>query len=599
MEKIKPEKRKKLTKGQSISALKRLLPYFRPYKKILVFDLFCASLTTVCELVLPMIVRRITNAAVNTGGEMLTVKLILTMGFSYIFLRILDAFAYYYMASRGHVMGTFIETDLRHDIFSHLQKLSFSYYDKTKVGILASRITNDLFDITEFAHHCPEEFFIATVKIVGSFIILSNINLPFTLILFAIFPGMIYCMYRFNRRLKDAHKKSRQTVGELNSDIEENLLGIHVVKSFAREDDEVEKFDGINRHYQAIKAMVYRYMGTFHCVSRLFDGLMYITTVMLGSFFIMWGRINAADLIAYLLYVTTLFASIRTILLFSDQFYKGVTGLERFGEVMDTEEDIKDAPDAKELKRPEGNIEFRNVSFSYEHSGTKILKDFNLTIKAGENLAVAGPSGAGKTTLCSLIPRFYEPISGEVMIDGHDIREYTQKSLRQNIGIVEQDVYLFSGSVRENIAYGKKNATDEEIIAAAKSADAWDFIKELPDGLDTYVGERGMKLSGGQKQRLSIARVFLKNPPILILDEATSALDNESERLVRNSLRKLSEGRTTLTIAHRLTTIKNADRIIVLTENGIEEEGTHKELMCKDGIYAEMYKLYSDEENEQ
>lgn len=596
IEKIAEEKRKKLTANQSLIALKRLLPYFSPYKKSLVFDLFCASLTTVCELVLPMIVRRITNAATGESGEVMTPGLILSVGCIYIFLRFVDALASYYMNSYGHIMGTRIETDLRRDLFSHLQKLSFSYYNNAKIGVLMSRITNDLFDITEFAHHCPEEFFIAGVKIVGAFTILCTVNVPLTLILFAFLPGMAVCMTKFNRKLKDGHKESRRKVGELNATIEDSLLGIHVVKSFAGEEKEIQKFAEGNKGFFNIKSHVYKLMGKFHCTTRLFDGLMYILTVIIGSFFIIAEDINAADLMAYLLYVTTLFASIRTILQFSEQFYRGITGIERFGEIMDTEPDITDIPEAVTLERAKGEIVFRNVTFRYDGTEVNVLKNFNLTIKEGENLAVVGPSGAGKTTLCSLIPRFYDPTEGEILIDGTNIRSFTQKSLRQNIGIVEQDVYLFSGSVKENIAYGKPDATDEEIENAARLADAYDFICSLPEGFNTYVGERGIKLSGGQKQRISIARVFLKNPPILILDEATSALDNESERLVRDSLARLTEGRTTLTIAHRLTTIKNSDRIIVLTEDGIEEEGTHGELLNKDGLYSELYKLYTTEE---
>lgn len=576
----------------SIRVIKRLLPYYKPYKGTLVFDLLCAALTTLCELVLPLIVRRITNAATE-NTEPLTTNLILTMGAIYIFLRIVDALATYYMSSIGHIMGTKIETDLRNDLFSHLQKLSFSYYNDAKIGVLMSRITNDLFDVTEFAHHCPEEFFIAGVKIIGSFAILSTVNLPLTLIIFAMLPPMVFVMFRLNRRMKNGHRESRKKAGELNADIEDSLLGIHVVKSFAAEDREIERFKKGNKAFYTVKAKVYKYMGSFQCVSRLCDGVMYIVTVMAGAFFIKWGYINAADLVAYLLYVSTLFASIRTILQFTEQFYRGITGVERFCEIVDTEPDIKDMKAAQNIGIVKGDVEFKNVSFAYGENNKDVLHAFNLHIKKGENLAVVGPSGAGKTTLCALIPRFYEPQKGQILIDGKDISEVTMSSLRKNIGIVEQDVYLFSGTVKENIAYGNPNASDEEIIDAARLAGAFEFIKELPNGFDTYVGERGVKLSGGQKQRISIARVFLKNPPILILDEATSALDNESERLVRDSLLRLAKGRTTLTIAHRLTTIKNADRIIVLTDDGISEEGTHSELMQKDGLYAQMYKLYS------
>lgn len=589
----KPDQQKKLTRNQTVRSVRRLLPYYKPYLGTMVLDLFCAAMTTVCELVLPMIIRRITNAATGEGTESLSAKLILTMGGIYIFLRFVDAAASYYMNSVGHIMGTRIETDLRRDLFGHLQKLSISYYNDAKVGVLMSRITSDMFDVTEFAHHCPEEFFIAGIKIIGSFIILCTVNVPLTLIIFALLPGMVVCMYRFNKKLKDGFTQRRKHTGELNASIEDSLLGIHVVKSFTGEDAEIAKFEKGNQGYFRIQKMVYHLMGSFHCISRLFDGLMYILTVIIGAFFIMRGSINAADLVAYLLYVTTLFASIRTILQFAEQFYKGITGVDRFIEIVDTEPDITDEPDAAELEKAEGVIEFDNVTFRYDGTGTDVLHDFDLKIAKGENLAIVGPSGAGKTTLCSLIPRFYEPTEGRVLIDGKDIRSFTQKSLRQNIGIVEQDVYLFSGSVKQNIAYGRPGATDEEIENAARLADAYDFIMSLPNGFDTYVGERGIKLSGGQKQRISIARVFLKNPPILILDEATSALDNESELLVRNSLMRLTKGRTTLTIAHRLTTVKNADRIIVLTDDGIAEEGTHAELYEKGGIYADMYKLYS------
>ena len=580
---------------KSLHAVKRLLPYYRPYLKTLFTDLFASAMTTVCELVLPLLVRRITNAATGAGAEALTPQLILTLGICYMLLRGVDALASYYVNSAGHIMGTKIETDLRRDLFCHLQKLSFSYYSTAKTGVLMSRMTNDLFDITEFAHHCPEEFFIAGIKIIGSFIILCNVNIPLTLIIFAIVPPMAWCMLKFNRRLKNNHRETRGRIGEFNATIEDSISGIHVVKSFAGEKTEIEKFSRGNLGYLDIKTKMYKLMGSFNCVSRLFDGLMYIITVMSGAFFIYYNKINAADLIAYLLYVTTLFASIRTILQFAEQFYRGITGIERFGEIMDTEPDIKDKPGAKEMERPDGEIEFKNVSFSYEQSREPVLKNFSLKIKKGENLAVVGPSGAGKTTLCALIPRFYEPDSGEILIDGVNVSDVTQGSLRQNIGIVEQDVYLFSGTVRENIAYGRPGAEDSEIELAARLSGAYDFISRLPNGMNELVGEKGVKLSGGQKQRISIARVFLKNPPVLILDEATSALDNESELLVRKSLARLSEGRTTITIAHRLTTVKNADRIIFLSENGIEEEGTHGELMKKNGLYAQMYRL--SEEN--
>ena len=539
-----------------------------------------------------MIVRTITNAASGEDGAVLTPGLILGMGGAYLFMRVIDTFANYYMAAMGHIMGTRIETDLRRDLFGHLQKLSFSYFNNAKVGVLMSRLTSDLFDITEFAHHCPEEFFIAGIKIIGSGIILSFINIPLTLIILCMIPIMILCLLKVNRRMRDGFREQRRKVGELNADIEDSLLGIHVVKAFAGEEREKERFRRGNEAFLAVKAAVYKLMGQFSSTSRFFDGAMYIIVVVLGAFFILWDKINAADLFAYLLYVTTLFSSVRRIVDFSEQFNRGLTGIERFAEIMDTEPDIEDIPEAEEIGRAEGNITFNNVSFSY-NDGTEVIHNFSLDVRKGQSIALVGPSGAGKTTLCSLIPRFYEIDSGEILLDGKDIRNITLRSLRENIGIVEQDVYLFSGSVKENILYGKPDASDEEVEEAAKLAGAYEFIKELPDGFDTYVGERGVRLSGGQKQRISIARVFLKNPPVLLLDEATSALDNESERLVQQSLQALAKGRTTFTVAHRLTTIRNAERILVLTKDGIAEQGNHEELIRKNGLYAKMYNLYT------
>ncbi len=584
--------KKEENKKSSLGAVRRLLPYYRPYVGTLVFDLLCAAGTTVCELVLPMLVRRITNSAV---AGTLTARLILLSGGIYILLRGLDALTSYYMSGTGHIMGAKMERDLRRDLFAHLQKLSFSYYSDAKVGVLISRITTDLFDITEFAHHCPEEFFIAGVKILGAFVILCGINVPLTLIIFAMLPGMTYCMFRFNRRLKRSNKESRREMGELTAVIEDSLSGIHVVQSFAGEEKEKERFGRGNGRYFGIRSVFYRLMGSFSCLSRLFDGLMYIITVMAGGFFILYGKIDAADLIAYLLYVSALFASIRTIIQFTDQFYKGITGLERFGEIMDTEPEIRDRPDAVALARAKGEIVFENVTFSYRDNDREVLSALDLSIRPGEHVALAGPSGAGKTTLCSLIPRFYEPTAGRILLDGRDVSSLTLESLRRNVGVVEQDVYLFSGTVRENIAYGKDDATEAEIEAAAKNADAYDFIMALPHGFDTYVGERGVKLSGGQKQRISIARVFLKDPAVLILDEATSSLDNESERAIRDSLARLATARTTLPVPHRLTGIRGADRSLVLTENGVAEEGDHDALMKKDGLYARMYRLYATE----
>ncbi|MBE6699181.1 MAG: ABC transporter ATP-binding protein [Ruminococcaceae bacterium] len=587
----------KRKKNKNVGLIGKFLPYYKPYGGVMAFDLFCAALTTICELVLPMVVRTITNAASSENLAALTPTLIFGIGGMYVLLRIIDTAANYFMTSIGHIMGTKIETDMRRDLFSHLQKLSFSYYDNTKVGTLMSRMTTDLFDVTEFAHHCPEEFFIAGVKIIGAFILLCTINVPLTLIIFSVIPLILAFSIFFRRRMRSNFRESRKQIGELNSQIEDSLLGIRVTRSFSREDEEKRKFGEGNCEYLRIKSERYRIMGAFHSSTRLFDGLMYIIVVVAGALFMMGignlPTITPPDYIAYLMFVSTLLTSIRRIVEFSEQFQQGISGIERFQEIMETEPEIQDIQGATNLCDVKGHVEFCDVSFRYETETKNVLTHLDLDVAPGENIALVGPSGGGKTTLCSLIPRFYEVSSGKILVDGKDIREVTMHSLRSCIGVVAQDVYLFSGSVRENIAYGKVDATDEEIEAAAKMAGAHEFISTLPDGYNTYVGERGVKLSGGQKQRISIARLFLKNPPILILDEATSALDNESERLVQQSLEKLAEGRTTFTIAHRLTTIRNADRILVLTENGIEESGTHQELIAKGGIYSELYALYS------
>lgn len=571
--------------------IKRFLPYYKAHIGTVVFDLFCAALTTVCEIILPVMVRYITNAA-TTDIKLLTPKLIFSIGGIYVALRIVDAVAEYYMSSVGHIMGTKIETLMRKDLFAHLQKLPYSFYDDTKIGTLMSRITNDLFDVTEFAHHCPEEFFIAGVKIIASFAILCSFNIPLTLIMFAILPVMIVSLTFFNHRMKACMRESRVINGELNSQTEDSLLGIRVVKSFANESIEEDKFAVNNVKYLAVKSQMYKYMGSFHAVNRIFEGLMYITVVVTGAFFLINGKINAADYVAYLMYISVLLTAIKRIVEFAEQFQRGMTGIERFAQIMDTEPAIADKPDASELKVTAGSIDFDNVTFKYSENAEEVLTNINLHIKSGESYALVGPSGGGKTTICNLIPRFYELTSGSIKIDGTDIHDVTLKSLRENIGIVQQDVYLFSGTVRENIAYGKPGATDSEIKEAARLAGADEFIRKLPHGYDTYTGERGVKLSGGQKQRISIARVFLKNPKILILDEATSALDNESEFIVQQSLERLAQGRTTLTVAHRLTTIKNADKILVITKDGIAESGTHDELTAKGGIYANMYTMY-------
>ncbi len=581
----------KENKNGNAKLIRRFLPYYKPHLKTLIFDLFCAALTTVCELVLPMFVRYITDAAIE-DISLLTTKTILSIGGIYIVLRIIDALANYYMASVGHIMGTKMETLMRKDMFEHLHKLPYSYYDETKVGTIMSRFTSDLFDVTEFAHHCPEEFFIAGIKILVSFVILSFMNIHLTLIMFAVIPLMAVCLRYFKHRMKESMRESRVTLGELNAQVEDSLLGVRVVKSFANEDIEQDKFKGGNEKFLKIKSVMYKYMGSYSSINRVFEGVMYIVVAVIGAFFLVDKKIQASDYVAYLMYASMLLTAIRKLVDFVEQFQRGMTGIERFAEIMDIEPAIKDKENAVDLKVTEGKIEFDNVTFKYAEDSEEILNHINLHIGSGESFALVGPSGGGKTTICNLIPRFYEITGGSIKIDGTDIRDVTLNSLRENIGVVQQDVYLFSGTVRENIEYGRPGATDEEIREAARLAGAEDFIDNLPDGFDTYVGERGVKLSGGQKQRISIARVFLKNPKILILDEATSALDNESEYLVQQSLERLSKGRTTITVAHRLTTIKNADKILVITKDGIAESGSHQELTEKNGIYASMYTMY-------
>lgn len=568
--------------------LHRFLPYLLRYKKMLAFDLFCAALTTLCDIVLPRIMFHLTNTAMYQPAA-LTIGWIGKVAGLYIVLRLIDAAAYYYMCSRGHIMGVYIETDMRMDAFRKLETLSDAYFSNTKIGHIMGRITSDLFDVTEFAHHCPEEFFIAAIKIVVSFIILSFSSLPLTILVFACLPLMLFLSIRLNHRFRNATKKQRIELGNLNARIEDSLLGQRVVKAFTSEDIELEKLADGNERMKDIKKERYRAMANFNMSTRLFDGLMYTVTIAAGGLFLVNGAIRPADLVAYVLYVTTLIATIRRIVEFAEQFSMGITGIERFFELMDTPTDITDAPDAKELEIHGGEIVFDHVSFAYPDDHNRVLHDLCLTIHPGENLALVGESGGGKTTLSSLIPRFYDTTAGSVRIDGQDVKDLKQESLRRHIGIVQQDVYLFSGTVAENIAYGRPGASVEEIHEAAKLAGADVFIRALTNGYETYVGERGIKLSGGQKQRIAIARVFLKNPPILLLDEATSALDNESEILIERSLEALSEGRTTLTIAHRLTTIQNADRIVVLGKEGIEEEGTHEALLAKKGTYYRLW----------
>ena len=573
--------------------MRRFLPYYGKHKAAIAKDLACAGLTCLAELTLPMIIRYLTNAGMESL-ETLTLKVVAELSLLYLILRIIDGLAAYYMAYQGHVMGTYIETDMRSDAYAHLLRLSTSYYNNTKIGQIMGRITNDLFDVTEYAHHCPEEFFIAGLKALVSFIILIRIHVPLTLCVFAVIPVMTFVCIRQNFKMRRAFANQRHQTGELNARIEDSLLGQKVVKAFTNEELEEDKFNRENRTFFAMKRDTYRYMASFQITVRLFEGLMFLVVLAAGGIFLVNRQIEPGDLVAYVLYVTTLIATIRRIIEFAEQFQRGMTGIERFLQIMDADIEIFDSPDAKELVDPKGEIIFDDVSFEYPDDHNIVFRHLNLAIRPGEKLAIVGPSGGGKTTLCNLIPRFFDVSGGAILLDGEDIRNYTLKSLRGSIGMVQQDVYLFSGTVADNISYGRPEATREEIIEAAKRAGADEFVRNLPKGYDTYIGERGVKLSGGQKQRISIARIFLKNPPIIILDEATSALDNESDYEVAKSLTELSRGRTTLTIAHRLSSIVRSDRILVLTDDGIAEEGTHEELMQKKGIYYGFYTRTSE-----
>ena len=572
----------------NISLIKSVIPYFNRYRNILFIDLLCAGLTTASEMILPLILRYLTNVGIADPGS-LTLNLIVRIAVIFVLIKCVELVAVYYMASIGHIMGAKIETDMRFDMYKHLQTLSDNFYNETKVGQIMSRMTNDLFDITEFSHHCPEEYFIGFIKICISFVILLNINVPLTLAVYIMIPVMFISTSKFKNSMRRAQKKQRVHVGDLNSSIEDSILGIKVVKSFANEDIELEKFERDNNKFLSIKELFYKSMAGFNTVNRSIDGLMYFIIIVFGGYQMMNGRLEPGDMLAYIMYVTTLLATVKRIVEFTEQFQKGMTGIERFNEIMSIEAEIVDSPHAIDLTDVRGDIEFKNVSFRYNKKLDYVLENFNLDIKAGNNIALVGPSGGGKTTVCALIPRFYDVSEGGIFVDGKNIKDFSLYSLRNNIGIVQQDVYLFSGTIMENIRYGKPDATEEEIIEAAKLASAYDFIMELEEGFDTYVGERGVKLSGGQKQRISIASVFLKNPPILILDEATSALDNNSEAVIQESLEVLSKGRTTITIAHRLTTIQNADMIVVMTADGIVEKGSHEELMENKAYYYNLY----------
>ncbi len=586
------ERKKSNFTKENFELIKLFFPYLKKHLGTEAMVLACGMISAACEIILPLIVRRITDTGVSDPAS-LSVRFIVTVCVAYIALRGIDSIASFCQSYFGHKMGTKIENSMREDMFDHLQTLSFTFFDNTKVGQLMSRMTSDLFDVSEWAHHFPEMVLMTVVKFVASFYIFATMDIRFAIAIFVLMPFMIIFTKKSRTKMRDTFKEGRHQVGEINARLEDSLLGVRVVRSFTNENTEKEKFATGNSEYVKIKNKSHKYMSQFHATVRLLDGAMYISVVAMGAMLMKNGTTSAGDFAASLLLISTLLGSIRTIVDFSEQFSRGITGVERFAEIMREEPEIKDSENAVDIENVQGDIEFRDVSFSYIKGEKEILHHLNLHIKKGENVALVGPSGGGKTTLCNLIPRFYEAESGEILLDGNNIKDITLRSLRSNIGVVAQDVYLFSGTIRDNLIYGKADATEEEIIEAAKQAGAHDFISALPNGYDTYTGERGVKLSGGQKQRISIARVFLKNPPILLLDEATSALDNESEKLVQESLERLAEGRTTLTIAHRLTTIRNADKILVLTEDGIAEQGSHRELIEKDGIYAELYKLYA------
>ena len=568
---------------------RKFISYYKPYKKIFILDMVCAMLAAGVTLVFPMITRYITG--VILVAEPIELGKIYQLGLLMLVLVVIEFFCNFYVTYQGHVMGTYMERDIRNELFEHYQKLSFSFYDEQKTGQLMSRITNDIFSLTELYHHGPEDIVISLIKFVGAFIILSSIHLKLTLIVFAFIPVMGGFAYYYNKKMKKAYKRNKQRIGDINARIEDNLSGIRVVKSFANESQEMDKFQVENMNFVDSKRNSYLYMAKYHSGLGVFTSMITIAVIFFGALFISQEAITTPDLIAFVLYIANLIEPVKKLINFTEQFQEGATGFERFMEILEVQPDIQDKANAVELKDVQGHVCFEDVAFRYNDKSEYVLKHIQLDVQPGEYIALVGSSGVGKTTICSLLPRFYEVSEGRIMIDGQDIRDVKLASLRQNIGIVQQDVYLFAGTIMDNIRYGKFNATDEEVIEAAKKANAHEFIMALPEGYDTDCGQRGVKLSGGQKQRLSIARVFLKNPPILIFDEATSALDNESEHIVQESLESLAAHRTTVVIAHRLSTIKNAKRICVLTSNGIEEEGTHEELLAKQGQYAYLYNM--------
>ena len=568
--------------------LKKLFAYYGPYKSLFYSDMFFAILGAAVTLVIPLVVRHITNEVVYFEAARAR-EALLMLGALMVALVLLEIFCNFYIAYFGHIMGAKMEADMRRDIFGHYQKLTFAFYDNQKVGHLLSRITSDLFDISELLHHGPEDLVISVIKIIGSFVILLAVNVRLALVAFAFIPVMAVFAFYFNGKMGKAFKRNREKIAEINSQIEDSLSGIRVVKSFANEKEEMKKFKQGNDNFVAAKKVSYKYMGIYNSGLGAMSTLITVVVLVVGVSMMLSGTVALTDLITFLLYINNFTDPVKKLVSFTEQFQNGYSGFERFLEILSIAPDIKDKPDAVSVGQLRGEIEFQNVSFCYEEQNERVLNHINLKVNAGDYMALVGPSGVGKTTLCSLIPRFYDVSSGAITVDGIDIRDIKLDDLRNNVGIVQQDVYLFAGTILDNIRYGRMDATDEEVVRAAKNANAHEFIMSFPQGYHTDIGQRGVKLSGGQKQRLSIARVFLKNPPILIFDEATSALDNESEQIVKKSLEGLAKERTTFVIAHRLTTIQNAQKILVLTEDGIAEEGTHDELLQKKGIYEALY----------
>ena len=576
-----------------MSVFKKFISYYKPYKVLFWVDMACALLLSAIDLAFPQILDYLTENIFNRSADEI-ISVLKYVAVALLAMYIIKFWCQYFITGWGHIMGARMESDMRQDLFDHYQKLSFSYYDKNNTGEMMSKIVNDLFDVTELAHHGPENIVIALIKIIGSFAILMFLNVYMTLILMAICAVMIcYCIYK-NRQMKHLFMENRKKIAGVNASVQDSLAGIRVVKSFTGEAVEQDKFRVSNNKFLVTKENNYFCMGKYHATNGFFQGILYTSVLVVGGYFIAKGSLEATDLALYALYIGIFLKPVDMLIDFTELLQKGYSGFVRFKEVVDIVPDIQDSADAVDISSTEGEIVFDNVSFNYGDE-EKVLENISFTIESGKTVALVGPSGGGKTTICSLIPRFYDVTKGSITLDGRNIKDITQKSLRQNIGIVQQDVYMFYGTIRDNIAYGKAGATDEEIIEAAKKANIHDFIVSLPDGYNTFVGERGTRLSGGQKQRISIARVFLKNPPVLILDEATSALDNESERYIQHSLEQLSEGRTTLVIAHRLSTIRNADKIYVIEDGRIKEEGSHTELLETNGLYAKYYNMQFEE----